>query len=87
MKRGDEEKISLLMADTEHGKSRAQWMKNAAAQGLVLAERNLVVFYNEGISVERDHVDALRLFRLVPQKGDPIAKDFCSRTKEMGRPR
>jgi len=56
----------------------ARWMIKAAAQGLALAERDLAEFYQQGIGVERDPDEAMRLFRLAADKGDPIAKKFCS---------
>ena len=52
----------------------AQWMKQAAAQKLALAERDLASFYQQGIGVERDPNEALRLYRLAAHQGDPIAK-------------
>ena len=54
----------------------AQWMKQAAAQKLALAERDLASFYQQGIGVERDPNEALRLYRLAARQGDPIAKKF-----------
>jgi len=54
----------------------AQWMKKAAEQQLVLAERDLAEFYDRGIGVERDPDEALRLYKLAAQRGDPIAEKF-----------
>jgi len=52
----------------------AEWMEKAAMQGLSLAERDLGTFYHHGIGVLRDLQQALQLYRLAAQQGDPIAK-------------
>ena len=54
----------------------AQWMEKAAAQKLVLAERDLANFYQQGIGVGRDPDKALRLYLSAAQQGDPIAKKY-----------
>jgi hypothetical protein len=54
----------------------AYWMKKAAEQRLVLAERDLAGFYDQGIGVERDPNQALRLYKSAAQRGDPIAEKF-----------
>lgn len=67
---------------TQNIELAAQWMKQAAAQKLALAERDLAGFYHQGIGVECDPNEALRLFRLAAHQGDPIAKQFIRGNNE-----
>lgn len=72
---------------TQSDELAAQWMKQAAAQKLALAERDLAGFYQQGIGVERDADEALRLYRLAAQQGDPIAKKFIREITAISHPK
>jgi TPR repeat protein len=67
---------------TQSDQRAARWMEKAAAQRLALAERDLANFYQHGIGVGRDRDEALRLYRLAAQQGDPIAKTFIRAISE-----
>ena len=69
---------------TQSAELAAEWMKKAAAQAWVLALRDLAGFYQNGIGVERDLAEALRLYRLAAGQGDPIAMNFIEDMENKG---
>jgi len=54
----------------------AKWLRKAAEQNLALAQRTLVVCYEQGEGVAKDQVEAYKWLLLAARQGDEGAKQI-----------